>query len=146
MTKFPKVPGVDGRKMSKSYDNCIYLSDAPEIVEKKIKTMVTDTSRARRTDPGDPHICPVFDLHKIFSTDEEQGSCAEGCRIAGIGCIDCKKILIPHILDVLGPIYTKRQELIKHPEELKSLAREGSQKAATVASQTMEVVRKAMRI
>ncbi len=146
LTKFPKVPGVDGRKMSKSYDNCIYLSDPPEVVDKKIKTMITDPSRARRTDPGDPHICPVFDLHKIFSTDDERSSCAEGCRTARIGCIDCKKILIPHILNILEPIYTKRQDLIKNPEHLASIASEGSRKATTIASQTMEVVRKAMRI
>ncbi len=146
LTKYPKVPGVDGRKMSKSYDNCIYLCDPPEVVDKKIKTMITDPARARRTDPGDPHVCPVFDLHKIFSADKELDSCAEGCRTAEIGCIDCKKVLIPHVLDILEPIYIKRQELIKHPEDLESVVRKGSQKAITVASQTMEVVRKAMQI
>jgi len=146
LTKFPKVPGTDGRKMSKSYGNCIYLSDPPEAVDKKIRTMVTDPARVRRTDPGNPEICPVFDLHRIFSSEDERARCAEGCRTAGIGCIDCKRVLIPHVLELLGPIYEKRTELIAAPERLEEIAREGSRAAAAFARETMARVRSAMRI
>jgi len=94
------VPGTDGRKMSKTYNNCIYLSDQPREVEQKIKTMPTDPQRIKRTDKGDPELSPVYHLHKIFSTKDEQNNVAEGCRTAGIGCIDCKKILIKNLFTV----------------------------------------------
>ena len=101
-TEFPKVPGVDGRKMSKSYNNAIYLSDTPKEVESKIKTMTTDPARIRRTDVGDPELSPVFQLHKVFSSKEEQDEVAAGCRTAGIGCIDCKKVLIRNVFRSLS--------------------------------------------
>ncbi len=94
LTEIPKVTGTDGRKMSKSLDNCIYLSDTPETIVKKIRPMVTDPARKRRTDPGDPDVCPVFDLHKIFSPAAERRTVATGCRTAGIGCLDCKDVLL----------------------------------------------------
>jgi len=144
LTEFPKVPGVDGRKMSKSYDNAIYLSDSPKEVEHKIKTMATDPARIRRTDVGNPDLSPVHQLHKIFSSKEEQDYVAEGCRTAGIGCIDCKKILIKNVFRVLEPIWARREELIKNPEQLDSIIEKGNEKARAVCRETMELVRKGM--
>ena len=144
LTEFPKVPGVDGRKMSKSYDNAIYLSDSPKEIENKIKTMATDPARIRRTDRGNPDLSPVHQLHKVFSSKEEQDYVAEGCRTAGIGCIDCKKVLIKNVFKVLEPIWARREELIKSPELLESIVEKGNEKARAVCRETMEVVRKAM--
>ena len=144
MTKFPKVPGTDGRKMSKTYGNCIYLSDSPEEVEKKVKTMTTDTQRVKRTDPGDPELSPVFQLHKIFSSKEEQNEVAEGCRTAGIGCIDCKMILIKNLHAQLDPIWEKRNELLDKSDLLEDIIESGSIKAANAAEETMLLVRKAI--
>ncbi|MBI5638933.1 MAG: tryptophan--tRNA ligase, partial [Nitrospirae bacterium] len=144
LTQFPKVPGVDGRKMSKSYGNAIYLSDSPKEVEQKIRTMTTDPARVKRTDIGDPELSPVFQLHKIFSTKEEQAEVAEGCRTAGIGCIDCKKILIKNVFKVLEPIWLKREELISNPEQLEEIAQKGTEKARKAAQETMKLVREAM--
>jgi tryptophanyl-tRNA synthetase len=144
LTRFPKMPGLDGRKMSKSYDNAIYLSDAPDIVEQKIRTMMTDPARKRRTDVGDPELSPVFHLHKIFSTPEEQAQVAEGCRTAGIGCIDCKKILIRNVFTCLEPIWNRRNELLSDPDKLYEIARHGSKKASLVAEETMQSVREIM--
>jgi tryptophanyl-tRNA synthetase len=139
------VPGVDGRKMSKSYDNCVYLSDTPEEMERKIKTMITDPQRVRRTDAGDPEKCPVFELHKIFSTQEERDEVTEGCRTAGIGCIDCKMILIKNLLTVLEPIWEKRKELLDKPEYVKEVVSAGREKAKKVSDETMADVRKAIK-
>ncbi len=144
LTEFPKVPGVDGRKMSKSYGNAIYLSDSPKEVEHKIKTMATDPARIRRTDRGNPELSPVHQLHKVFSSKEEQDYVAEGCRTAGIGCIDCKKILIKNVFKILEPIWAKREELIKNPDLLQSIVDKGNEKARKVCQETMALVRKAM--
>jgi tryptophanyl-tRNA synthetase len=144
LTKFPKVPGTDGRKMSKTYGNCLYLSDSPEEIEKKVKTMTTDTQRVRRTDPGDPELSPVFQLHKIFSSKEEQDEVAEGCRTAGIGCIDCKMVLIKNLHAQLGPIWEKRNELIDKSDLLEDIIESGSKKAAIAAEETMLLARKAI--
>ncbi len=144
LTEFPKVPGVDGRKMSKSYNNAIYLSDAPKEVEHKIRTMATDPARVRRMDVGSPELSPVYLLHKIFSTKEEQAEVAEGCRTAGIGCIDCKKILIKNLFKILEPIWARRDELLRHPELLQAIAEQGNGRARAAAQETMELVRKAM--
>ncbi|MGD0282990.1 MAG: tryptophan--tRNA ligase [Dissulfurispiraceae bacterium] len=144
LTEFPKVVGLDGRKMSKSYGNAIYLSDTPDVVEQKIRTMVTDPARKRRTDKGDPALCPVYDLHKIFSTQEELEFVAHGCRTAEIGCLDCKKILIGNIINYLGPVWKKRDELVSDPGMLFDIARKGSEKARLVAEDTMKVVREIM--
>ncbi|HHW20254.1 MAG TPA: tryptophan--tRNA ligase [Thermodesulfovibrio thiophilus] len=138
LTDFPKVPGTDGRKMSKSYGNAIYLSDNQTIVTEKISTMVTDPARKRRTDKGDPAKCPVFDLHKIFSTEDEKKEITIGCTTASIGCIDCKKILIKHVIETLRPIWEKRQELINNPSLLIDIAHEGSKKAKKVAGETLK--------
>lgn len=144
LTAFPKVPGVDGRKMSKSYDNAVYLSDSPKEVDQKIRTMATDPARIRRTDIGNPELSPVFQLHKVFSSREEQDEVAEGCRTAGIGCIDCKKVLIKNVFKVLEPIWEKRQQLSNDPEQLKAIVDKGTEKARTAAQETMLLVRKAM--
>jgi tryptophanyl-tRNA synthetase len=144
LTEFPKVVGIDGRKMSKSYDNAIYLSDSPKEVEQKIRTMVTDPARVKRTDIGDPELSPVYQLHKIFSSKEEQEEVAKGCRTAGIGCIDCKKILIRNLFKVMEPIWAKRNELINSPDLLLDIVNKGTEKARRVSEETMHLVREAM--
>jgi tryptophanyl-tRNA synthetase len=146
LTEFPKVPGIDGRKMSKTYNNCIYLSDQPKEVEQKIKTMPTDPQRIKRTDKGDPELSPVYHLHKIFSSKDEQNNVAEGCRTAGIGCIDCKKILIKNIFKVLEPIWQKRKIFLEKPDDLEDIISAGSKKAEKTASETMALVRRAMNL
>jgi len=138
LTEFPKVPGIDGRKMSKSYGNAIYLSDNEKTVSEKLRTMVTDPARKRRTDKGDPAKCPVFDLHKIFSKEEEKKEVIQGCTTASIGCIDCKRILINHVIETLKPIWEKRQQLIDNPSKLIEIAQEGSKKAKKVAEETLK--------
>ncbi|MCL0084825.1 tryptophan--tRNA ligase [Thermodesulfovibrionales bacterium] len=144
LTEFPKVPGLDGRKMSKSYDNAIYLSDTREVVEQKIRTMMTDPARRRRTDRGDPELSPVYHLHKIFSSRDEVDEVAQGCRTAGIGCIDCKKILIRNLFEYMEPLWKRRDELVSNPEMVLEIARKGSQKAGKEAEETMKLVREAM--
>jgi len=144
LTEFPKVVGVDGRKMSKSYDNAIYLSDTPKEVDRKIRTMVTDPARVKKTDKGDPELSPVYQLHKIFSSKEEQEEVAAGCRSAGIGCIDCKKILIRNVYKVMEPIWAKRDELQNNPDLLNYVADKGTAKAKKVAEETMQLVRTEM--
>lgn len=144
LTEIPKVPGIDGRKMSKSYDNCIYLSDPPEVVTPKIKTMMTDPARKRRSDPGDPEVCPVFDLHKIFTPVADREACAVGCRTAGIGCLDCKDVLLKYLLPPLTEIRERRQRYAEKPAEVVSLLHEGSKRARAVAQATMEEVRAAV--
>jgi tryptophanyl-tRNA synthetase len=146
LTEFPKVIGLDGRKMSKTYDNCIFLSDTPEVVEQKIKTMTTDPKRIKRTDPGEPEESPVFQLHKIFSSMEEQDEVAEGCRTAKIGCIDCKKVLIKNIFRVLEPIWHKRKELMERPDVLRDIIKSGADKARKVASETINDVVRAIKL
>lgn len=144
LTNFPKVPGTDGRKMSKTYDNCVFLSDSPEEVDKKIRTMTTDTQRIKRTDKGDPELSPVFQLHKIFSSKEEQDEVADGCRTAAIGCIDCKKVLIKNLFKVLEPIWERREYFLGKPDLLEDILTSGSVKAKQAAAETMELVRKAI--
>jgi tryptophanyl-tRNA synthetase len=144
LTEFPKVPGIDGRKMSKSYNNAIYLSDSPKEVENKIKTMTTDPARIKRSDVGNPELSPVFQLHKVFSSKEEQDEVAIGCRTAGIGCIDCKKVLVRNVFKVLEPIWSKREDLIQNPRQLSEIVDKGTDKARKTAQETMGLVRKAM--
>ena len=146
LAEVPRVPGTDGRKMSKSYGNAVFLKDAPEAVREKLRPMVTDPARKRRTDPGDPDVCPVFDLHKAFSPRETQEWSAHGCRTAGIGCLDCKGRLSDHLLERLAPIHARRAEYEKRPDSVWDVLREGSKKARAAAQATMEEVRAAMRI
>jgi tryptophanyl-tRNA synthetase len=146
LTAVPRIPGTDGRKMSKSYGNAVYLKDSPEVVRQKLKPMVTDPARVRRTDPGNPDICPVFDLHKAFSTQETRDWAAAGCRSAGIGCLDCKGKLIEHLLKRLEEIHARRPEFASRPDTVWDILREGSKKARAVAQATMEDVRGALKI
>ncbi len=146
LTKVPKLLGLDGRKMSKSYNNSIYLSEDPAEVDKKIRRMVTDTNRVKRTDPGNPDVCPVYDYHKVFSTDAEKSEIWEGCTSAGMGCIDCKKILIKHIQDFLEPIREKRlyyENVIKDTGEFLA---DSQKKANAVADATVERVRNVLKL
>ena len=108
LTPSPKLPGTDGRKMSKSYGNTILITDPEPVVRQKLKTMVTDPARIRRTDPGDPDKCPVGDLHKVFSTPETMAKVYEGCRSAGIGCIECKGWAADALVQILKPIQERR--------------------------------------
>jgi tryptophanyl-tRNA synthetase len=144
LTEFPKVPGTDGRKMSKSYDNAVYLSDPPDAVENKIRTMMTDPARMRKTDKGNPEKSPVFQLHRIFSSGEEQEEVAHGCRTAGIGCIDCKKVLIKNLFKVMEPIWEKRNRLLENPSLIREAVDKGTERAARVARETMATVRERM--
>jgi tryptophanyl-tRNA synthetase len=146
LTETPKLPGLDGRKMSKSYDNAVFLSDSPAERWDKIRTMVTDPARVRRTDPGDPDKCPVFDLHRAFSDEATQKECADGCRTATIGCIDCKKRLNGFLDERFTPIYERRTALMAEPESVEAVIVEGSMRARTVASATLEEVYEAMGI
>jgi tryptophanyl-tRNA synthetase len=147
LTEFPKIPGTDGRKMSKSYDNAIFLSDPPETVTAKIKPMITDPARQRRKDPGNPELCPVFDLHKVFTPEaEREGVIVPGCTSAGIGCLDCKAILLKHALPVLAPVSERRTELAKDPDAVRAILDEGVTRARAAAGQTLQDVKAAMRI
>ena len=146
LTKFPKLPGTDGRKMSKSYNNSIYLSDSDEVITKKIKTAMTDPQRIRLTDPGDPELCPIFDYHSIYSTVEQKEFVIKGCKTAGIGCIECKTVLIGNVLAELEPIRKKREELVNNPGMINDVIEEGNKAAVKLARETMQKVREAMRI
>jgi tryptophanyl-tRNA synthetase len=146
LTEVPRVPGTDGRKMSKSYGNAVYLKDSVAVVREKIRPMVTDPARKRRTDPGTPEICPVFDLHKAFSPRESQEWAAQGCRTAGIGCLDCKGRLLEHLLQRLEGIHARRPEFAARPDTVWDILHEGSRRAREVARATMDEVRSAMKI
>lgn len=144
LTKFPKVPGFNGQKMSKSYGNTINLRENLDEVEKKIKTMQTDPARVRRTDPGTPEQCPVWDLHKIYSNQEIQNWVQDGCTGARIGCIDCKKPVISAIKQELQPIQDEIVRLEKDTNFIKDIAATGAQKAREIARVTLKEVRSAI--
>jgi tryptophanyl-tRNA synthetase len=144
LTPSPKLPGTDGRKMSKSYKNTILLSDPEPEVRAKLKTMVTDPERVRRTDVGNPDVCPVFDLHKVFSTEETQQKAREGCTTAGIGCIECKGWVADAIVKELAPIQARRRHYEANPAEVDAILEAGNARANERANQTMTEVRAAM--
>ncbi|HXH86035.1 MAG TPA: tryptophan--tRNA ligase [Nitrospira sp.] len=146
LTKFPKVLGTDGRKMSKSYGNTINLSDPEPVVRQKLKTMVTDPARVRRHDPGNPDLCPVYDFHKIYSPTEVQEQINKDCRTAAIGCIDCKKLVADRLVEKMTPIWDARAKLVQHPSRLDEIVQEGSRKAGEVAKATLHDVTEAMKI
>ncbi len=146
LTEAPKVPGLDGRKMSKSYGNAIYISDGPDEMRGKIKMMVTDPARVKRTDPGNPEICTAFVFHSIYTPEAERPEIADACREAAIGCVDCKKRLGEYMLAQLEPIYKKRQELLARPDYLESVLGAGDERAKEIAGQTMAEVRDAIGI
>jgi tryptophanyl-tRNA synthetase len=144
LTPSPKLPGTDGRKMSKSYGNTIQMTDPEPVVRQKMKTMVTDPARIRRTDPGDPDICPVGDLHKVFSTPETLVKVYEGCRTAGIGCIECKSWVADALVQVLQPIQERRASFSE--PQVEEILKEGSRRASARAEETMQQVHAAMRL
>ena len=144
LTPSPKLPGTDGRKMSKSYGNTILLSDDEASVRSKLKTMVTDPVRIHRTDPGDPNVCPVFDLHKVFSTPEIQATAAEGCRTAGIGCIECKQWLADGVVKELAPIQERRRYYESNLLLVNEILDAGGTKALIRADETMRQVSEVM--
>jgi tryptophanyl-tRNA synthetase len=146
LTPAAKLPGTDGRKMSKSYNNTILLTDSEPVVRQKLKTMVTDPARVRRTDPGNPDICPVGDLHKIFSDRATIAKVDEGCRSAGIGCIECKSWAADALLKVLGPMQERRKKYEENPRLAWDILEDGSAKARKIAGATMDAVRDAMGI
>ncbi len=146
LTKFPKVLGTDGKKMSKSYGNTINLSDAEPVVRQKLKTMVTDPARVKRTDKGNPDVCPVYDFHKIFSDQPTIELVNRECRTAGIGCIDCKKLVADGLVKRLAPLWDGRARLTANQGRVDEIVREGSRRAAEVAHRTLEEVNDAMKI
>jgi tryptophanyl-tRNA synthetase len=146
LTATPRMPGTDGRKMSKSYGNAILLKDAPEQVREKLRPMVTDPARKRRSDPGDPEVCPVFDLHKAFSPRETREWAAAGCRAAGIGCLECKAALADHLVARLAEIHERRPAYASRPDTVWDILAAGARKARDTARATMEQVRAAMKI
>ncbi len=146
LTKFPKVLGTDGRKMSKSYGNTINLSDSEPVLRQKLKTMVTDPARVKRTDPGNPDVCPVFDFHKIFSPVAVIERVNRECRTAEIGCIDCKTLVADAMVQRLTPIWEGRKKLMAKPDQVEEIVRDGSKRAQAVSHQTLEEVKEAMNI
>jgi tryptophanyl-tRNA synthetase len=144
LTPSPKLPGTDGRKMSKSYGNTILLTDSESVVRQKLKTMVTDPARIRRTDPGNPDVCPVGDLHKIFSSPETMAKVNAGCRSAGIGCIECKSWAADALVALLAPMQQRRKKYEENPRLAWDILEQGSAKARQVADATMTEVRAAM--
>jgi tryptophanyl-tRNA synthetase len=144
LTSTPKVTGLDGRKMSKSYGNTIGLREDPDEVAKKLKTMQTDPARVRRTDPGDPEKCPVWDLHKLYSDAETQRWVDQGCRSAGIGCLECKKPVIDRIVEEVTGMRQRAQEYEDNPDLVRGIIAEGCEKARAVAGQTLDDVKQAM--
>jgi tryptophanyl-tRNA synthetase len=146
LTEFPKVVGTDGRKMSKSYGNTINLSDPEPVVRQKLKTMVTDPARVRRTDPGNPDLCPVFDFHKIFSPHPVIDRVNRECRTAEIGCIDCKKLAADAMVDRLQPMWHARTDLVRSPERIEKILSQGAERAAAFSNRTMCDIKNAMKM
>ncbi len=146
LTPEAKMPGLDGEKMSKSYDNVIRLRESPEEVNRKLRTMPTDPARVRRSDPGDPDKCPVWNFHKIYSTEEVRQWAREGCVTAGIGCLDCKQPIIDAVLKEQQPIRERSEEILSDPDAVRAVIDEGCEAARDVARDTLEEVRHAMNL
>src|SRR5579859_386287 len=144
LTPAKKLPGTDGRKMSKSYGNTIMMADPEPVVRQKLKTMVTDPARVRRSDPGNPDVCPVGDLHKIFSSKETIAKVYEGCRSAGIGCIECKSWAADALVQLLNPMQERRKKFEENPRLAWDILEAGSERARRVTGETMKEVRAAM--
>ena len=144
LTRAAKMPGLDGQKMSKSYGNTIALRDDPEVIEKALRTMPTDTNRVRRTDPGNPDRCPVWQFHLVYSNDAVKTWVQEGCRSAGIGCVECKQPVIDAVLQELKPIQERARAFEAQPELVRSILAEGCEAARDMAQSTMVEVRHAM--
>lgn len=146
LTPSPRLPGTDGRKMSKSYGNAIFLSDPPAVVSKKVAGMMTDPARKRRSDPGNPDVCPVFDFHKIFSPPDVVDRVNRECRTAEIGCVECKTLMAESLNQALAPIQERRKYFEQNPNEVWDILEEGTHKARIVAQETMAEARSAMNL
>ncbi|MCG5515526.1 tryptophan--tRNA ligase [Ectothiorhodospira sp. 9100] len=144
LTKASRMPGLDGQKMSKSYGNTISLRDEPADVEKKVRTMPTDPARVRRSDPGDPDKCPVWQLHQVYTTEDVHSWVQEGCRSAGIGCLECKQPVVDGVLAELGPMQARAKDYESDPNLVRSVVAEGCEAARDIARDTLEEVRRAM--
>ncbi|MDY6952634.1 MAG: tryptophan--tRNA ligase [Thermodesulfobacteriota bacterium] len=144
LTETPKILGLDRRKMSKSYNNAIFLSDGPEEIRKRVGEMITDPQRARRSDPGNPDVCNVFSFHQLYSDQETVKGIEPECRQAKIGCVECKQKVAESLIEALAPIREQRQYYEAHPDIVRTIAEEGNRKARETARQTMEEVRKAV--
>jgi tryptophanyl-tRNA synthetase len=146
LTATPKVPGLDGRKMSKSYGNTIGLREDPDSVVRKLRGMQTDPARVRRTDPGDPDKCPVFELHRIYSDESTRNWATAGCRSAGIGCLECKQPLIEKVVAEVTTMRERARDYLENPDLVKNLVAEGAEKARAAARDTLDEVRRAMHL
>ena len=146
LTPIPRLPGLDGRKMSKSYGNVIYLTDTPEEITKKVKVMMTDPARKRRTDPGNPDVCPVFSYHQLYSPTDTIDMVNRECRTAGIGCIDCKRWMSENLIRELSPLLSRRKEYEGRRTEISDILQDGNRKATVEAEKTMDEVRRAVKI
>jgi tryptophanyl-tRNA synthetase len=144
LTPESKMPGLDGQKMSKSYGNTIALRDSPDEIDKKIRTMPTDPARIRLTDPGDPDKCPVWQIHQVYSDQNTKEWVQEGCRSAGIGCLDCKKVVVDQIVEELEPMRIRAKEYIDNPDIIRNIIGAGNERARAEASSTLDEVRQAM--
>lgn len=144
LTEVPRLAGTDGRKMSKSFGNAILLKDTPEVMRQKIAPMMTDTRRMRRSDPGEPNDCPVFTLHRAFVAKEKQDEIAQACRTAGIGCLECKEVVINSLVQILTPYWERRAEFEKNPRLVWDILEDGNIRARRVAERTMAEVRSAL--
>ncbi|HYH41583.1 MAG TPA: tryptophan--tRNA ligase [Burkholderiales bacterium] len=144
LTEASRMPGLDGQKMSKSYNNTIGLREAPESITRKIRTMPTDPARVKRTDPGEPEKCPVWELHLVYSDEKTKAWVQHGCRSAGIGCIECKQPVIDGVLTELGPIRERAEHYLEDPTLVRNIIADGAEKAAKLAEETMRDVRQAM--
>ncbi|MGA7142872.1 MAG: tryptophan--tRNA ligase [Desulfobacterales bacterium] len=146
LTQTPKILGIDGRKMSKSYDNAIFLSDSPDVISAKVAKMLTDPQRARKNDPGNPDVCNVYEFHKLYSDDKTVERINRECRAADIGCVECKKIMAEYLIAFLEPMGQKRKDYESHPELVDDIIADGCEKARRVARQTMAEVRGVIKI
>ena len=146
LTETPKILGIDGRKMSKSYDNAIYLSESSDEIAAKAAQMFTDLQRARRSDPGNPEVCNVFEFHKLYSDKETVDKIDHECRRAQIGCVECKQIMADSLIKALEPIREKREYYRARPQLVEEIINEGGNKARNVARQTMTEVRAALKL
>ncbi len=146
LTEVPKLLGTDGRKMSKSYENAIFMSDQGDELKKKVAAMFTDPQRQRKSDPGRPELCNVYTLHEIYSTPEVVAEIAPACRSAAIGCIECKKRLAAAIAEGMKPVHERREHYLASPQEVRAIMEDGNVRAGRIARETMAEVREAMKI
>ena len=146
LTEVPKLLGTDGRKMSKSYNNSIFLSEDPVAVHKKVLGMMTDPARVRRTDPGNPEVCPVFDYHKIYTPEAKQTGLAAGCRTAAIGCVDCKKVFLETLIPFLKEHQERRKEFESNPKRVDEIIEAGVARARQVAKANLNLVKEKLKI